>query len=195
MRRWSIGLVGGQLQSGFQACANRLSSMGLQTSPTCLRITVSFRNKCSKRSDGLFKMERKSSRKRDLLAIQGLNQYCLRLLLINHLYIIMAPTAAFWFTLCRRSNCSCPVVNILKTCKEMVQLWKASFSYAFVLIENWSTIISHRQSTLSCNQSTIIHRLFAERSQQIASLSPYVRLTIADGTPINRWQVAKAIAD
>ena len=38
-------LVCDQLQSGFQACANHLA-MGLQTSPTCLRMTVSFHNKC-----------------------------------------------------------------------------------------------------------------------------------------------------
>ena len=37
-------LVGNQLQSRFQACAN-LSVMGLQTSSTCLRMTASFRNK------------------------------------------------------------------------------------------------------------------------------------------------------
>ena len=124
---------GDQLQRGFQACANH-SAMHLQTSPTCLRMTASFRNKCSKRSDRLLKMVRKSSRKRDLLAIQDLNQYCLRLLLVNFLYSIVASIATFWFTVYRRSNCNCPVVNVLKTCKEMVRLWKASFLYAFVLI-------------------------------------------------------------
>ena len=138
-------LVGDQLQSGFQACANH-SAMGLQTSPTCLRMTASSRKKCSMRSDRLLKMVRKHSWKRDLLAIQGLNQYCLRLLLVNRLYTIMAIIAAFWFTLCRRSNCNCPVVNILKTCKEMVRLWNASFLYAFVLIENRSTV-SYRPIT------------------------------------------------
>ena len=115
--------------------------MGLQTSPTCLRMTVSFCNKCSKSSDGLLKMA-----KRDFLAIQGLNQYCKSLLLINCRYTILATIAAFWFTLCRGSNCNCPVVNILKTCKETVWLWQASFLYAFVLIENRSTI-SHRPVT------------------------------------------------
>ena len=138
-------LVGEQLQSGFQACANH-SAMGLQSSPTCLRMTASFSNKCSKSSDRLSKMIRKSSRKSDILAIQGLNQYCLCLLLINRLYTIMTTIAAFWFILCRRSNCNCPVVNILKTCKEMIRLWKASFLYAFVLTENRSTV-SHRQVT------------------------------------------------
>ena len=138
-------LVGDQLQSGFQACANH-SAMGLQTSSTCLRMPASFRNKCSKRSDRLLKIVRKSSRKRDLLAIQGLNQYCLRLLLINRLYTIMATIAAFWFTLCRHSDCNCPVVNILKTCKEMIRLWKASFLYTFALIENRSTV-SHQPVT------------------------------------------------
>ena len=114
--------------------------MRLQMSPTCLCMTASFRNKCSKRSDRLLKMVCKSSRKRDLLAIQSLNQYHLRLLLVNRLYTIMATIAAFWFTLCRHSNCNCPAVNILKICKEMVWLWKASFLYAFVLIENRSTV-------------------------------------------------------
>ena len=128
-------LAGDQLQNGFQACANH-SAMGLQTSSTCLCMTALFRNKCSKRSDRLLKIVRKSSRKRDLLAIQGLNQYCLRLLLINRLSTIMATIAAFWFTLWRHSDCNCPVVNILKTCKEMIRLWKASFLYAFLLIEN-----------------------------------------------------------
>ena len=120
--------------------------MGLQTSPTCLHMTASFRNKCSKRSDRMLKMVCKSSRKRDLLAIQGLNQYCLRLLLFNRLYTIMASIATFWFTLYRRGNCNCPVVNILKTCEEMIRLWQASFLYAFVLIENRSTV-SHRPVT------------------------------------------------
>ena len=45
------------------------------------------------------KMVRKSSRKRDLFAIQGLNQYYIRLLLVNCLYTIMASIATFWFTL------------------------------------------------------------------------------------------------
>ena len=76
-------LVGDQLQIGFQAFASH-SAMGLQRSPTCLCMTA-FRNKCSKRSDRLLKMI-----KRDLLAIQGLNQYCLRLLLISRLYTILA---------------------------------------------------------------------------------------------------------
>ena len=75
-------LVGDQLQRGVQACANH-SAKGLQTSPTCMRMTASFRNKCSKRSDRLLKMVRKSSRNRDLSAIQGFNQYCLRFLLVN----------------------------------------------------------------------------------------------------------------
>ena len=135
-------LVGDQLQRGFQACANH-SAMALQTSLTCLRMTASFHNKCSKRSDRLLKMVCKSSRKRDRFAIQGLNQYCLRLLLVNRLLTIMSSTAIFWFTLCRRSNCNSPVVNFLKTCNEMARLWKVSFIYAFVLIENWSTV-SHR---------------------------------------------------
>ena len=87
-------LVGNQLQSGFQACANH-SAMGLQTSPTCLRMTASSRNKCSMSPDRLLKMVRKRSWKRDLLAIQGLNQYCLRLLLVNRLYAIIATIAAF----------------------------------------------------------------------------------------------------
>ena len=158
-------LVGDQLQSGFQACANH-SAMGLQTSPTCLPMTASFRNKCSKSSDRLLKMV-----KRDLLAIQGLNQYCLRMLLINRLYTILATIAAFWFTLCRRSNCNCPVVNILKTCKETVRLWKASFLYAFVLIENRSTN-SHRPVTAQLqpvtNHSPTIRRQVSTDCKHIA---------------------------
>ena len=55
------------------------------------------------------KVVHKSLRKRDLLPIQGLNQYCLRLLLISCLYTVMAIIAVFWFTLCRRSNCYCQV--------------------------------------------------------------------------------------
>ena len=156
-------LVSDQLQSGFQACANH-SAMGLQTSPTCLRMTASFRNKCWKRSDRLLKIVRKSSRKRDLLAIQGLNQYCLCLLLINHLYTIMATIAAFWFTLCRHSNCNCPVVNILKTCKEMTRLWKASFLYIFVLIENRLTV-SHQPVTAQLQPVTNHSPTSLNRSQ------------------------------
>ena len=59
-----------------------------------------------------------------LLAIQGLNQYCLCLVL-NSLYIIMATTAGFLFLLCRHSNCNSPAVNILTTCKEIIRFWKA----------------------------------------------------------------------
>ena len=177
-------LGGDQLQSVFQACANH-SAMGLQTSPTCLRITASFRNKCWKSSDRLLKMV-----KRDL-AIQGLNHYCLRLLLISRLYTILATIAAFWFTLCRCSNCNCAVGNILKTCKETVRLWKASFLYSFVLIENRSAV-SHRTVTAQL-QSVSDHSPTIRR--HIASISPYVRLTVADRSPINRWQVANHIAD
>ena len=184
-------LVSDQLQSGFQACANH-SAMGLQTSSTCLRMTASSRNKCSMRSDRLLKMVCKRSWKRDLLAIQGLNQYSL--LLVNRLYTIMATIAAFCFTLCRRSNCNCPVVNILKTCKEMVRLWNASFLYVFVLIENRSTV-SHRPVTAQLQPVTDHSPIFVDRSQQIASLSPYVWLTVANRSPINRWQVAKPVAD
>ena len=55
------------------------------------------------------------------------------------LLIICTPSwqqAAF----CRHSNCNCQVMIILKTCKEMIWLWKASFLYAFVLTENRSTV-------------------------------------------------------
>ena len=34
--------------------------------------------------------------------------------------------------LCRRSNCNCPVVNILKTCKEIVDYERRPF-YMFLL--------------------------------------------------------------
>ena len=58
----------------------------------------------------------------------------------------MATTAAFWFTLCRGSNCNCPVVNILKTCKEMIRLWNSSFFICFCF--DWESIdISHRPVT------------------------------------------------
>ena len=53
-------LVGDQLERGFQACANH-SAMGFQTSPTCLRMTASFRNKCSKRSDRYAKVREKQT--------------------------------------------------------------------------------------------------------------------------------------
>ena len=158
-----------QLQRGFQAYANH-SAMGLSTSPTCLRMTASFRNKCSKKSDRLIKMVRKSSRKRDHLAFQGLNQYCLRLLLVNRLYTIMALIATSWFTLYRRSNCNCPLVNILKTCNKMVRLWKASFLYAFVLIENRSKVSHHRSVATS-------HRSFTDYSQTGLNRSQAYRRT------------------
>ena len=161
-------------------------------------MTASSRNKCSMRSDWLFKMVRKHSWKRDLLAVQGLNQYCLRLLPVSHLYTIMATIAAFCFTLCRHSNCSCPVVNILKTCKEMVRLWNASFLYAFVLIENRSTF-SHWPVTAQLqpviDHSPTIRRPVSTDRKHIASLSPYARLTVADRFPINRRQVAKPVTD
>ena len=146
MRRWSIGALSASswrsVAKWLSSCANHWA-MGLQALPTCLRMTASSCNKCSMRSDRLLKMVRKRSWKRDLLAIQDLNQYCLHFLLVNRRYTIMATIAAFCLSLCRRSNCSCPVVNILKTCKEMVRLWNASFLYAFVFIENRSTV-SHR---------------------------------------------------
>ena len=165
-------LVGDQLQSGFQGGANH-SAMDKQTSPTCLRMTASFRNKCSKRSDRLLKMVRKSSRKRNLLAIQGLNQYCLRLLLINRLYTIMTTIAAFWFTLCSKDTATVQLLAFWKL-KEMVRLWKASFLYAFVLTENWSTV-SHRPVTAKLQPVTdhsltirwpisIDHKPFAKRT-------------------------------
>ena len=154
--------VSDQLQSGFQACTKSFV-MGLPMSPTCLRMTASFRNKCSKSSDQLVK--------RDLFTIQGLSQYCLRLLLINRLYTILATIAAFWFILCRHGNCNCPVVNILKTCKETVRLWKAFFLYAFVLIENRSTV-SHRPVTAQLqpvtNHSPTIRRPVATDRKHIA---------------------------
>ena len=53
-------LVGYQLQSGFQECANHLA-MGLQTSPTCLCMKVSFCNKCSKRSEWYAKVRVKEA--------------------------------------------------------------------------------------------------------------------------------------
>ena len=168
--------------------------MGLQMSPTCLCMTASFRNKCLKSSDWLLKLVRKSLRKRGLLAIQGLNQYCLRFLLINFLYSIMATIEAFWFTLCRRSNCNCPVVNILKTCKEMIWLWKASFLYAFVLIENQSTV-GHRPVTAQL-QPVTDHSLTSCRPVSTDhKLITVIWLTVVDRSPINRWQVAKSIVD
>ena len=146
MRRWSIGAL--------SPTSHKEVSKVLQTPPTCLRIPESFRNKCLKSSDQLLKMVRKSSRKRDLLVIQGLNQYCLRILLINRLYTIMATIVAFWFTLCRCSNCNCPVVNILKTCKEMIRLWKVSLLCALFWLRFDRQLVSD-QSPLSCNQSPI----------------------------------------
>ena len=132
--------------------------------PVC--VCQSFHNKCSKSSDRLLKIVCKSSSKRDLLAIQGLNQYCLRLL-INRLYTIMTTIAAFWFTLCRRSNCNCPVVNILKTCKEMIRLWKVSFLYAFVWLRIDQQFVFD-QSLLSCYQSPVIHRPVSTDRKSIA---------------------------
>ena len=51
------------------------------------------------------------------------------------------------------------------------------------------------QSLYSCNQSLNIHWLVTDRSQQTASVSLYLRLTVSDKLQINRWQVAKPIAD
>ena len=143
MRWWSIGALS---PTSRRSVAEWFPSMrqsfgdGLQTSPTCLRVIASFRDKCLKRSVRLLKMI-----KRDLLAIQGPV-----LPFAFSLSVVCTPSwqhfVALWFTLCRRSNCNCPVVNILKIFKEMVRLWKASFLYAFVLIENRSTV-SHRPVT------------------------------------------------
>ena len=98
------------------------------------------------------------------------------------------------FATSAQTDCNCPVVNILKTCKEMIWIWKASFLYAFVLIENRSTV-SYRPVTPQLQPVTDLQRLVADRSQQNISLSPYLWLTVANRTLINRWQVAKLIAD
>ena len=166
----------------------------LQTSPTCLRMAASFRNKCSKSSDRLFKMLRKSSRKKDLLAIQSLNQYCLRLLLINRLYTIMATIAPFWFTLSCAATATVQLLEVWKLAKKWSDYKRSPF-YMFLFSLRIYRQLATDESPLSCNLSPIIHRLVADRSQQIASLSPYSRLIVADRSPINRWQSAKPIAD
>ena len=63
----------------------------------------------------------------------------------------------------------------------------------FWLRTDWQLVTD--QQPLSCNQSPIIQQLVTGTSQQIASLSPYVWLTVADRSPINCWQVEKPIAD
>ena len=61
-------------------------------------------------------------------------------------------------------------VNILKTCKEMIWLWKASILYALVLIEN---------------RSTVSHRLVTAQLQPVTDHSPTSRrLVSTDRKPI-----------
>ena len=88
-----------------------------------------------------------------------------------------------------RSICNCPAVNILITCREIIQFWKAYFLYAFCF--DWFWLVVNRQlvtdqSPHSCNQSTNIR-------QQIVSLSPYLPFRVADKLQINHWQVAKPV--
>ena len=86
------------------------------------------------------------------------------------------------------------LLTFLKLAKKWFDYERLPFyMLLFWLRIDWQFVTD--QSPLSCDQSAIIHRLVAGRSQQIASLSPYVRLTVADRSPINRWQVAKPIAD
>ena len=167
--------------------------MGLRTSPTCLRMTASFRNKCSKRSDRLLKWYAKVRGKETLLSK-------------------VSTSTAFAFSLsfaCRPSWYQLQHLNLLFTgaATVTVQLlifgklatkWSDYERHPFYMLLFWLRIdrqLVTDQSPLSCNQSPIIHRLFADRSQQIASLSPYVRLPVADRSPINRWQVATPVAD
>ena len=191
--QWLVGDCHAQLQSGFQACANH-SKMGLQMTPTCLRMTVSFRNKCLKRSDRLLKMVRISSRKRDFLAIQGFSQYCLRLLLINCLYTIMAEVQHFDLLFAGAGTATVQLLTFSKLAKKWFDYERRPFYMLLFLLRIDRQLVTN-QSSLSCNQSPIIHQLFADRSQQIASLYPYERLTVADRSSINHWQVAKPIAD
>ena len=87
---------------------------------------------------------------------------------------------------------------------QLLTFWKFAkkwFDYErrpFYLLLFWLRIdgqLVTDQSPFSYNQSPIIHRLVDDRSQQIASISPYVRLTVANWSPINCWQVAIPIGD
>ena len=142
-------------------------------SPTCLCITSSF---CHK------------------IHIKDSSFYCL---IINISFVLRTgkkridsaqqsenTIAASLIILCRRSNCSCPVVNILTT----IRFWKAHF----ICILLSST--SHRPVTGQL-QPVTEHSPASHRSVwKIASQSPYLRITDADQLPINHWQVAKPIA-
>ena len=63
-----------------------------------------------------------------------------------------------------RSICNCPAVNILITCREIIQFWKAYFLYAFCFdwwsVANWSPT-SHR--TVAISQRTFANKLQAYR--------------------------------
>ena len=191
-------LVGDQLQSGFQACAHH-SAMSLQTSLTCLisqQVLEEFRLTV-KNGTQKFGERRRSCYPRSQPVHHLPSPY--QLSVYHHgnncsilIYSVGAATATI------------QLLIIWKLAKKWFDYEKRPFY--MLLIENLSTVshchrpvttqvIVTNQSPLSCNQTPIIHRLVAYRSQQIASVSPYIRLTVADRSPINRWQVAKPIAD
>ena len=166
-----LRFIADQLQSGFQACANH-SAMSAHDSV----ISQQVRNS----SDRLLKWYAK-----------GLNLYCSTSPNQSSVYQHGNNCSILIYSF----NCNCPVVNILKTYKEMIRLWKASFLYAFVLIENRSTV-SHRPVTAQL-QPVTDHSPTSRRpvSTDRKPIAVRIRLTVADRSPINRWQVAKPITD
>ena len=80
---------------------------------------------------------------------------------------------------------------------QFVKKWFNSKRYPFIWmfqpVIDWQLVTD--QSRYSCNQSPNSCPLVTDRSQQITSLSLYLRLTVADKLPINHWQVTKPIAD
>ena len=157
-------------------------------------MAASFRNKCSKSSYRQLKMVRKVRGKETFLlsSVSTSTAFAFSLSIVctsswqqlQHFDLLFAGT----------ETATVQLLTFWKLAKKWFDYeWRPFYMLLFWLRIDRQIVTVH--SPLSCNQSPIIHRLVADRSQQIATLSPYVRLTVADRSPINRWQVAKPIAD
>ena len=198
MRRWSIGALSPtsrrsiskwfpSVRQSYGDGFTNVTDLSAHDSVISQLVLEEFRSTVT---NGTQKFE-----KRDLLAIQGLNQYTA---FAFSLSIVRTPS---WQQLQHFdllfAGAATATVRLL-TFWKLAKKWFDYERHSFYMLLFWLRIDRHLvtdQSPLSCNQSPIIHRLVADRSQQIASLSPYIRLTVADRSPINRWQVTKPIAD
>ena len=151
-------------------------------------MTASFRNKCSKRSEWYAKVWGKET--------FLLSKVSTSTAFAVSLSIVCTPSCQELqhFDLLFAGAATVQLLTFWKLAKQWFDYERRPFNMLLFWLRIDRQLVTD-QSPLSCNQSSIIHRLFADRSQRIASLSPYVQLTVADRSPINRWQVAKAIAD